>query len=309
MSLLCGITLFILSLFLPAVLHSEIVDRIIAIVNDDVITLQELEKYVHVEKKDKFVSVNEYLRNIQLKEKIDVFIESLLLKQQAKKLKIEVSDKEVEDIIGNIKKQYLITEVELKEQLKKDNVSYKDFYEGLRMNVIRGRVLTRVISPDVLVTEEILKEYYKQHADEYKEEELKLQQIMVSNKREDAQNRALKAYNLLIEGKPFETVAKEFSDDPSSVHGGDIGYVKKEELIPELRQQLNLVLPGMHTHVIKTPYGFHILKLVEVKKGDTTTFEALKEKIHERIVQEESEKRYKEYINKLRKSSYIEVKI
>jgi parvulin-like peptidyl-prolyl isomerase len=58
-----------------------------------------------------------------------------------------------------------------------------------------------------------------------------------------------------------------------------------------------------------TPYGLHILKLIEIKKGGTITFETLKDKIHERIVQEESEKRYKEYIDKLRKSSYIEVKI
>jgi peptidyl-prolyl cis-trans isomerase D len=65
----------------------------------------------------------------------------------------------------------------------------------------------------------------------------------------------------------------------------------------------------MYTDVVATPYGFHILRLVEVKTGGVMSYESVKGKLHERIVQEESEKRYKEYVNKLRKSSYIEVKI
>ena len=309
MSFLYVTIFFILSFFLPTLSHCEVVDRVIAIVNDDIITLKELEKHVHVEKQGKFVSVNEYFRNIQLREKIDTFIELLLIKQQAKKLKIEISDKEVENVIEGIKKQHLITEVELKEQLKKENIAYKDFYEGIRMNILRNKVLTRVISPEVLVTENNLKEYYSKHTEEYREEEYKLQQIFISNQRKDAQQKVQAAYKLLQEGKTFEAVAKDFSDDPSGSQGGDIGFVKKEELIPELRQGLNMIVPGMYTHVLMTPYGLHILKLIEIKKGGTITFETLKDKIHERIVQEESEKRYKEYIDKLRKSSYIEVKI
>jgi hypothetical protein len=56
-------------------LHSEVVDRIIAVVNDDIITLKELENYVHVEKKNPYTSIDEYLRNLQLKEKLNFFIE------------------------------------------------------------------------------------------------------------------------------------------------------------------------------------------------------------------------------------------
>lgn len=309
MSKLYGTLLIILSLMLPVGLHCEVVDRIIAIVNDDIITLKDVERYVHVEKQGKYTSINEYLRNLELKEKIDIFINDMLIKQQAKKLKIDISDREIEGIIENIKKQNLITETELREQLKKENITYKSFQDGIRMNILRSRVLARVISPEVNITENNLKEYYNKHVGEYREEEFRLKQIFVSGQRQDGAHRVTAAYKLLSEGKPFEEVAKEFSDDPSAKTGADIGYVKKEDLMPQLKEPLAQITPGSYTQIIQTPYGFHILKLMEVKKSDTLPFETVKDTIRERIVFDESEKRYKEYIDKLRKSSYIEVKI
>jgi peptidyl-prolyl cis-trans isomerase SurA len=289
--------------------HGEVVDRIIAIVNDDIITLKEVESYVYVEKRNQFTSIDEYLRNLQLKEKLDYFISGLLIKQQAKKLKIEISDKEMDMIIENIKKQNLITEIELKEQLKKDNITYENFVEGIRMNVLRSRVLTRVVSPDVKVTDAILKDYYDKHKDEFRDLEYQLKQIFISGQKTDGNQRALNAYKLLDQGKAFEDVAAEFSDDPSGKQGGDIGFVKVEELLPALKESVKLLVPNTYTNVVQTPYGFHILKLIKINKTDLPPFEVLKDKIHEQIVLQESDKRYNEYMNKLRQASYIEVKI
>jgi len=303
------IAFFVLSLVMPALCAGEVMDRIIAIVNDDIITLKEAEKHVRVEKEGRFVSVNEYLTNLRLQEKIDVLIDDVLIRQQAKKFKIDVSDKEVEGIIDNIKKQYLIDDAELKAKLKEDNVSYDDFIAGIRSNVVKGRLLARVISPEVNVTEKDLRQYYDKHKDEFVDEEYRLQQIFVSGQR-DGQKRVTEAYSLLQEGKSFESVAKDYSDDTkSAAAGGDIGYVKKVDLIPQLRAAVVFLAPGVYSSIITTPYGFHILKLVEKKKGETLTFEMARDSIHEKIVQAESEKRYKDYVGKLRKGSYIEVKI
>jgi parvulin-like peptidyl-prolyl isomerase len=79
--------------------------------------------------------------------------------------------------------------------------------------------------------------------------------------------------------------------------------------LPALKESVKLLVPNTYTNAVQTPYGFHILKLIEIKKTDLAPFESLKDKIHEQIVLQESEKRYNEYINKLRRASYIEVKI
>jgi len=304
------IAIIALSITFPVLCAGEVMDRIIAIVNDDIITLKEAEKHVRVEKEGRFVSINEYLTNLRLQEKIDLLIDDVLIRQQAKRLKIDVEEKEVEAIIENIKKQYLIDDAELKQKLREDNISYEDFKSGLRSNVLKSRLLNRVISPEVNVTEQDLRQYYDKHKEEFIDEEYRLQQIFVSGQRPDGQKRAAEAYKLLQEGKSFEDVVKDFSDDTkSSAAGGDIGFVKKVDLIPQLREVAGFLAVGVYSSIITTPYGFHILKLIEKKKGETITFEMAKDTINEKVVQEESEKRYKDYIVKLRKGSYIEVKI
>jgi peptidyl-prolyl cis-trans isomerase SurA len=304
-----SLLIFIISflLFSPES-FSEVVDRIIAIVNDDIITLKEVEQFVHVEK-NRFKSVEDYLVGLKLREKLGILIENTLIKQQAKKMKIDVSDREVREVVENIKKQHLITEEELKEQLKKENLSYDEFLKGIRITLLRNKVLARVITPEVNLTEKALKDYYDSHFDEFTEEELHLQQIFISGLREDSKERADFVYDSLSKGIPFEELAKKYSDDPSGKYGGDVGYVKKEELIPEIREAIKDLREGSYARTIQSRYGFHILKLVNRKKGDVIPFEKAKEEIKRRLIMEESEKRYKDFIDKLKRSSYIEVKL
>jgi peptidyl-prolyl cis-trans isomerase SurA len=303
----CLIAVAIMAVSFPV--GAEVTDRIVAIVNDDIVTLREVERYVVVEKKSRYASMKEYLTSIAVREKIDSFIDNLLISQQARKLKIEVGEKEIQGAVEGIKKQNLISDAELKEQLKREGINYDDFVDGIKSTIVRNRVLARVMSQDVAVDERRLREYYSSHAGDFVQEEYRLQHIFVSGQKEDGARLARSAVALLDEGKTFDEVTREFSDEPSKDQGGDIGFVKKEELIPELREAIRLLTPGTYTRVVQTPYGFHILKLAEVKKGDAVPFEEVREKIAETLFQIESERRYKEYMEKLKSSAYIEVKI
>jgi peptidyl-prolyl cis-trans isomerase SurA len=298
-----------LTFFWPLVSRSEVIDKIVAIVNDDIVTLGDVQRSVQVEKQGMFTSADEYFRDMTLKEKLDNFIEGTLIQQQAKKLKIDVSDKEAEAVVDSIRKQNLITETEFKERLQKEGISFKAFSEGIRNNLLRAKVLARAISTTVLVTEANLKAYYDANPDQFRSEEFRLQQIFISSRREDAATRAQAAFKLLQQDQPFESVAKEYSDDPSGARGGDIGFVKKEELIPQLLQAISLLVPGTSSHPIVTPYGFHIIKLLEQRKSEAMPFDSVKEAIKAKLTQQETQKRYRDYIDKLRTSSYIEVKI
>lgn len=286
-----------------------VIDRVIAIVNDDIITLKDFEAYVKVDRHTNYTSVDEYFRNEQVKSRLDIFIEGILIKQQAKKLRVVVTDKEVEGFIEGIKKQNLITDAELREQLRKDNVTYEQFTEGIKLNILRTRVMMRVLSTEINITENKIKSYYDSHQEIFRDEEFHLQQIFISGKHKDIRERAEKAYKQLTSGTPFPDVAREISDDPSAKQGGDIGFVKRSDLLPTLRNSLNNLEPGSFTQVIPTPYGLHILKLIEVKKSDILPYEVVKNAINERLAIEESNKQYRDYMDKLKKSSYIEVKI
>ncbi len=289
--------------------QAEVVDRVIAIVNDDIVTLKDFEAYVKIEKRTKFTSIDEYFRNLQMKDRLEAYVEGLLIKQQAKKMGIVVSNEEVSGFIDGIKKQNLITDAELREQLKKDNVTYEQFREGVRLNVLRTRLLMRVLSTEIKVTETSLKSYYEAHQDLFREEEFHLQQIFISGQHPDIKERAEKAYTQLTTGTPFADVARSLSDDPSARQGGDIGFVKRSDLMPTLREGLTNIPPGSFTQVIPTQYGLHILKLLEVKQAEVLPYEEVKKVVNDRMVMEESNKRYRDYMDKLKRTSYIEIKI
>jgi peptidyl-prolyl cis-trans isomerase SurA len=293
-------------LFVPVRVKAEVVDRIVAIVNEDVITLGEVQKYVEVEKKSRYSSVNEYVRNTQLRERVDAFIENLLISQQGKKLKLEVDDKDVEQAIETLARQNSITKEQLKEQLKTEKIEYKDFEDGIKKSILRNRVLARVLSQAPTVTEKAVREYYDTHASEFDVEEYKLQQIFISVKRPDAVDRSREAFTLLRENRPFEEVARLYSDENIKLE--DAGYVKKDEMIPALANAVKLLLPGTFSTPVQTEYGFHIIKLIEERK-DPGSFEAAKGSIQEKLYKVETEKKYKDYITKLKSSAYIEVKI
>jgi peptidyl-prolyl cis-trans isomerase SurA len=299
----------VLAVLSPCSSSGEIVDKIVAIVNDDIVTLSDVQRVVRVEKQGRFASVDEYFRGQDLKDKLSFFIDNMLIQQQAKKLKIEVSEKEVEGVVESIKKQNLISEQDLKEQLAREKITYKAFLEGLRMNLLRSKVLSRTLSGENLVTEADLRAYYQANLDQFRSEEYRLQQVFISARRQDAAARGQNVYNQLVKGVPFEELARDFSDDPSGAQGGDIGYVRKEELIPELRQALSLLVQGSYSHPISTGYGVHIVKLLEIRKSEAPPFDSVKDEVNARLLQKESERRYKEYIAKLRASAYIEVKI
>ena len=303
---LLGAVIAALLLAWPFPARCEVVDKIVAIVNEDIVTLREVEKYVAVEKKSRYSSMNEYLRNMALREKLDAFIENLLVAQQAKKLKIEVADKEVDGAVEDIRKRNMISESEMKEQLKLEKIDYKDFLQGIRQNLTRSHVLQRAVAQDVNIDDAALREYYDSHPREFVEEEFRIQHVFVSGKRSDAAERAHEALVKLEEGRPFTEVAQDYSDEPSK---GEATSVKKEDLIPELRGALNLLIPGTYSHIVQTPYGYHILKLVETIQGETRPFEDVKGKIRDGLFRKESERRYKEYVGKLKAASYIEVKI
>ncbi len=117
---------------------------------------------------------------------------------------VVVTDQEVTGFIENIQKQNLITDAELKEQLRKDNVTYEQFKEGIKLNLLRTRLLMRVVSTEVNITENALKSYYDSHQDYFKDEEYHIQQIFISGQHKDIRERAEKAYKQLTAGTSFD---------------------------------------------------------------------------------------------------------
>ena len=280
---------------------SKLVDRIVAIVNDEVITLSELKQaMIYLTKTPN--PPPEVKRRV-LEEVINV----RLTAQQAAKLGLEVKDAEVEKAIQNMIAQNGITLKKLKEDLTREGSSYEDYKNWIKTQLLKTKLIGLQVQSKVTVTDEEIKKYYQAHIDEYKGyTEYRLRHILLpfTSAYEDKKQEILK---LLKEGISFSELAQKYSQAPTAKDGGDLGWIKARDLTPEIRNIITLLQPGEISPWIKTHSGFQLIQLEKRREVPAKTFSEVKEEIYRLFYQRKMEERYQQWLTQLREKAYIKI--
>ena len=149
----------------------------------------------------------------------------------------------------------------------------------------------------VKIKEEDIKKYYKDKIDEFKEKEFDCYQIWIKNPND--KNKAENAYEDLKKGMDFSTVAKKYSEDENSKNkGGYIGKIKKENLIPELREKALTLRDKEYTGVVKSKNGYFIIK-IDNQRNLTKTLDSCRTKIKDDLLEELYQENNKKIINRI----------
>lgn len=312
---------WILLLFSPSLLESEVIDRIIALVNNEVITLSELEEvggrlFEQIEESTLPSEREEKLKRAR-REVLEQLIEHKLLEQEIKKRKVEVSEREVDAALAEIMKQNRLSEKELKAALAKEGLTYSAYRRHIRDDLSKMRLINREIKSKIVLQEEELKKIYQARIKEFTEpEEVKLQQIFLPFPREASPKEIKNLHSKISElgqrarqGEDFSELARNYSLGPEAKEGGVLGYFKRGELIPELAEVAFQMEIGSISEVIRSPHGFHILRLLERKGGTPKPFAEVAPQIREAKLQEEAEKKFKEWLQGLKSKAYIEIRL
>lgn len=313
-------TIVALILFSSGMASAEIVDRVIAVVNDDVITQHELLSTVEI-------LVKKYEMNIRPEDReraaadakkalLNKLIDDLLLKQEARRLGITVREEEVTKAIQDNLKQRKMSMEDLQQALAKDETSYEKYLEAMRIDLIRVRIMQREIRPRISVTNEEIGAFYEEHRDEYEgKQRVRLQMIAlpVSGESHPAakEDLRLKAINILKRiraGEPFEALANENSPDRART-GGDIGYVEKGSLNPSIEEVAFLLKPGEVSDVIESPQGFYIIRALDRRGGGNLSVKATRENVEDRIYRSKMEKKFDEWMVEKRQKAHIEIRL
>ncbi len=171
---------------------------------------------------------------------------------------------------------------------------------ALRRDLMLRALLQEEVSAKVKVEDKDVQDYFTAHPDEFSGEEVRVRHILVRSEEEAkfVLDRAKK--------EPFEALAKELSKDTAtSGTGGDLGYLRREQMFPDFAKAAFDLKPGELSGVVKTPFGFHVLKLVDRKKGQPLTFEQVKEPLRRRLADERQTQRYQEWIKGLEAAAKI----
>jgi peptidyl-prolyl cis-trans isomerase SurA len=310
----------LLFLFLPGGARGEVVDRIVALVNNEVITLSELEEaggrlFEQVQKSTLPSERKEKMQEAR-KAILDQLIDNKLLQQEIKSRKIQIPEREVDETIQDIMKENHVTENELKAALARDGLTYSLYRQHIRDDLGKMRLINREIKSKIVIKEEDLRKIYKENLNEYTEAaEVKVQQIFFPVPREATEGQISpirKEAQSILErarrGEDFVQLAQNFSKGPEAREGGVLGFFKPKELRPKLDEAAFKLKPGELSDLIRTEDGFHILRVMERKGGEPKPFAEVQDKIREGMVQAEADRQFREWMKTLRAKAYIEVR-
>jgi peptidyl-prolyl cis-trans isomerase SurA len=314
----------IISLFFflfPLYLRGEVKERIVALVNNEVITLSELEETVkpladQVKQTSTPGERAEKLKKVR-KEVLDHLVDSKLLDQEIKKRKIEVPDRDVDAAIAEVLKSTNLSENDLKKVIAREGMTYSAYRQKIREELGKMRLVTREIKSKIVIEEETLRKAYRENLDKFTDPlEVKIQQIFFpvpQNSSEEEIHVIRKEARSILErarkGEDFAELAKKYSRAPEASEGGVLGYFKHKELMPELEEVGFKLKVGEISDLVSSPMGFHILRVLERKGGEPRPFAAVESKIRDEMIQIEAEKKYNEWMKDLKSKAFIQIKL
>ena len=286
--------------------RADIHDRIVAVVNTEVITLSELEEELTEAKqqaRQRFsgAELDRQLRQIDYLG-LNRMIERKLQVQLAKRRGIKVTDEEVKDAI-----------VRLQRLGEAPNENDPQAVAAIKDQLTAMRLINQQVRSGLLVSDEELRRFYQQHQERFLlPPEVRLSQILIALGQEEpllkVREQAQHVYALLTQGERFEELAARYSDGPEARLGGSLGFVRPGDMLPQIQKAIEGVGPGEITEPIASPIGMHIILVEERKPLQYRPFEEVQEDIRNAVFRAKSEEAYQEWIKDLKTTSYIEVR-
>ena len=297
-------------------IEKQISDGKVAVVNGTVITQGDFDKEM-IRIQGQFAGTGRSLNESQLpdikKRVLETLINRELLYQESQKKGFKVEDKEVNEQFDVLKKRFP-SEDEFKTALLKMKTSEAALKSQLRKGMGIQQFLDKEFVQKVNVPEEEVKDFYKKQPDLFKEpEKVKASHILIKfdsqadkSAKDQAKIKIKEIQKKLKGGEDFAVLAKEFSEGPSNVKGGDLGYFKRGQMVQPFEDAAFKLEPGVVSDIVETRFGYHLIKVVDKKPESVVNYENAKDKIVNYLKQEKTGKELKRYIEEVQQKAIIE---
>lgn len=308
-------------LFYGQIPFSEaVVERVVAVVNQDIITLSEVEKMVgHL--KEEIEAENRLQRRERMNElsrkALDRLIEEKLIDQEVKRSGVKVTGKEVDATIEEIKRRNGATQEDLEKALAKDGLTLEAFKKEVEKKLLRTKLVNWAVKVEPKAGEKEWRDFYQKNIDRYRiEVSYRPGHILFMVPKEakpeevrEIRGKCQKVLGRIKAGEDFGEMAVLYSEDTSSKDRGDLGYFKRGDLLPAIEKEALRLKIGEVGGIVRTEFGFHIIKLLDQRGGESPPFEEVREKVKADYFEKEFEKALNQFIGTLKEKSIIEIKL
>ena len=299
-------------------IRAATLNRIVAVVNDDIITLYELNNKIRemTGTSAEEMRLRDEEKYLETRKKVlELLIDQKIAQRKVQELGIQITEKEVDDAVENVKKNNQWTQEDLVARLKSQGITYKRYREEIRGDLERYDLINYAVNSKIVIREEELKQYYDEHKDDYTVGgKVHLATIILlaqspedKEEMDELRAKGQEILDRIKRGEDFAALAREFSKGPGAQEGGDLGTFNTAELDPQLRKICQELHKGGVSDLIIRPNGVQILKMIDKEEGKIKPFEDVKDAIYTILYKQEVDKRYDAWIKELRESSYTRI--
>lgn len=296
--------------------HAATINKFVAIVNDEVITQQDVDQMLAV----LYAQYSQEFKGDELLQKMETvkkdilnqIIEDKLVLSRAKELGIKITESEINERLDYIKNGFPSEEV-FYDTIRTQGVTVANLKDRYRDQIMMKKLVDYEVKSKISVLPSETNAYYEKHKDRFREnDKYRIKNILIKAK-DDVSFELAKVeiediYCKLKEGGNFDDLARQYSQGPNAEKGGDMGYIEKGQMLEVLDKAIFKLKLGEFSEPVKSDMGYHIFKAEDIKYGKQASLEEVQKDIQVIIFQEKFKAQVSEWLSGLKKKAYISIK-
>jgi peptidyl-prolyl cis-trans isomerase SurA len=303
LSLVCSFALWFTTC---SMVQATIIDRIVAIVNNDIITSVELNgslaPYLKKIEASGYTSDKkmEVIKKLE-QDVLNTLIDEKLTQQEAKRLNISVSDEEVTATVKRFMASKGMTKEAFEKALSLDGMTWESYTQEIKEHRMQNRIINRSVRSKVIITDEDVKRYYNAHIDKYQgQKKYHLRNILDNN---EAKLKKLKLK--LDNNEDFSQMAIDHSIAPNASEGGDLGVFDIDMFSINIKESISKLKKGEFTDVVTTFQGYQIFYVEDILLDGKMTIDQAKPEIQQLLFEDQVKEKFMKWLTSLKEKAHI----
>lgn len=278
------------------------VDRVVAVVNDEVITLSDLNR--EMQKRPDIAD-----RKLMLEEMIDRKLQMWTAKRNG----MAVTDKELAEALGDIMARNKMDARQFEAALAREGLTLEQYRTEFREQMTMSRLFNKYVRSGLTVEEAEIRAYYEKNGNLYTlPEEVRIRHLVTSvpaaapaDRIAAAKEQAEELMARIRRGEEFVRLIRQYSGGPTAAQDGDLGFLRRGEAVPEIEAAARDLKPGDYAGPVRCEDGFHIIRLEEIRTP-VRPYEKVKDEIQRTLFDQKMENTYRAFLQSLRSDAHIE---
>jgi len=300
--------------------QARVVEKIVAVVGSEIILQSEVEERAAPMMADVAAISNPGQRAARAaavrRQTLEHMVDKQLLVQEAAELKVSVSSDEVDKSIEQIKKDYNLTDAQLREELHKQGMSLAAYRQNTKREILRYRIINIAVGSKVSVSDADVQGYYERHM-QAANLQVRASHIFLAIPEgadaattQEKEKQALLLLRRAQSGEDFSRLAREYSEDTATrAEGGDLGWFGKDILPKPIEELVFSMKVDEIRGPVRADRGFHVIKLLGRRAQDPKPLSEVRDQIRGQLRQREMERQTKNFLTELRKRILVDIRM